>query len=90
MTETALHDFADIMTYLILGAMLAVVARGWLDQSDLKNNISELPIVSILIMMGLAVLFCLCSEADAFVAANFPAILAARIETCLPGAGADA
>ena len=24
-------------------------------------------------MMGLAVLFCLCSEADAFVAANFPA-----------------
>ncbi len=29
------------------------------------------PVTAILMMMGIAVLFCLCSEADAFVAANF-------------------
>jgi uncharacterized membrane protein YraQ (UPF0718 family) len=36
--------------------------------------LEEHPAVAILIMMGLAILFCLCSEADAFVAANFPAV----------------
>ena len=29
-------------------------------------------VIAILLMMGIAILFCLCSEADAFVAANFP------------------
>lgn len=34
----------------------------------IQNNV----LVAILLMMGVAVVFCLCSEADAFVAANFP------------------
>jgi uncharacterized membrane protein YraQ (UPF0718 family) len=36
--------------------------------SVIEGNIA----VAILLMMLIAVLFCLCSEADAFVAANFP------------------
>jgi len=35
-----------------------------------ENNV----VVAILLMMGIAVVFCLCSEADAFVAANFTVI----------------
>lgn len=70
-TETALHDFVDIMAFLILGAALAAIGRGYLAESDMKNVLQGSPAFSILIMMGIAVLFCLCSEADAFVAANF-------------------
>jgi uncharacterized membrane protein YraQ (UPF0718 family) len=72
-TETALHDFVDIMVFLILGAGLAAGGRLALQQGNLVGIIQDQPEVAILIMMGIAVLFCLCSEADAFVAANFQA-----------------
>ena len=36
-----------------------------------ERYIRDNPLVAILLMMGMAILFCLCSEADAFVAANF-------------------
>jgi uncharacterized membrane protein YraQ (UPF0718 family) len=36
-----------------------------------EKLIKDNPPLAILLMMGMAVLFCLCSEADAFVAANF-------------------
>jgi uncharacterized membrane protein YraQ (UPF0718 family) len=72
-TETALHDFVDIMTFLILGALLAAGGRAVLQQGNFVNVIENQPALAILIMMGVAVLFCLCSEADAFVAANFQA-----------------
>ena len=70
-TDTALNDFVDIMAFLILGAGLAAFGRLFLSQGDFQNMIQDAPAVSILLMMGIAILFCLCSEADAFVAANF-------------------
>lgn len=70
-STTALNDFIDIMAFLILGACLAAGGRLALQQSNLQNVIQNEPVVAILTMMGIAVLFCLCSEADAFVAANF-------------------
>ncbi len=70
-TQTALNDFVDIMAFLILGAALAAGGRYVLTQSNLQNMIQNNVALSILLMMGIAVLFCLCSEADAFVAANF-------------------
>ncbi len=70
---TALNDFVDIMAFLILGASLAAGGRLALQQGDFQNVIQAQPVVAILAMMGIAVLFCLCSEADAFVAANFAA-----------------
>jgi hypothetical protein len=72
-SQTALHDFVDIMAFLILGAALAAGGRYALLQTDLVGVIQNNVAVAILMMMGIAVLFCLCSEADAFVAANFPA-----------------
>lgn len=73
-TETALHDFVDIMAFLILGAALAAGGRALVGSANLESLLENVPAVSILLMMGIAVLFCLCSEADAFVAANFQPI----------------
>jgi hypothetical protein len=74
-TETALHDFVDIMVFLILGAFLAASTRLVLQVSGFTDRIIDLsqdyPVLVIGLMMGLAVLLCLCSEADAFVAASF-------------------
>lgn len=67
--QVALHDFIDITCFLILGAMLAA----FLQTFEIVNRVSflfENPWTAALTMMVIAVLLCLCSEADAFVAAN--------------------
>ena len=71
-TQTALHDFVDILAFLVLGALLAAGGKFAIKASNVQSFIEHTPAVAILLMMGIAVLFCLCSEADAFVAANFP------------------
>ncbi|MBI2804120.1 MAG: permease [Planctomycetes bacterium] len=71
-TQTALHDFIDILAFLILGAALAAGGKILIQESNVENFIQSTPALAILMMMGIAILFCLCSEADAFVAANFP------------------
>jgi uncharacterized membrane protein YraQ (UPF0718 family) len=73
-SETALHDFVDITVYLILGAVLAALVRVFLPHERMAELAGQHWITSILIMMGLAILLCLCSEADAFVAASFTAL----------------
>jgi uncharacterized protein len=70
-TQTALNDFIDIMAFLVLGAACAAGGRLLLAQTELETVIQENVAVAILLMMAMAILFCLCSEADAFVAANF-------------------
>jgi uncharacterized membrane protein YraQ (UPF0718 family) len=72
-TKTALHDFVDIMAFLVLGSILAAGGKYAMRQLNLEEFFQESPAVAILLMMGIAILFCLCSEADAFVAANFSA-----------------
>jgi hypothetical protein len=71
--ETTLHDFKDIMVFLMLGALLATLIKNLVPNSN--EQIGQLstayPALAILAMMGLAILMCLCSEADAFVAASF-------------------
>jgi uncharacterized membrane protein YraQ (UPF0718 family) len=73
-TETALHDFVDIMAFLVLGALIASVARVLIPQIGFDRVIRAYPLTTIPLMMFFAVVFCLCSEADAFVAANFQPI----------------
>lgn len=70
-TSTSLHDFVDIMAFLVLGAILAALSKEWLRTQDFAKDIRHVPAVAILVMMSFAVLMCLCSEADAFVAAAF-------------------
>lgn len=68
---TALHDFMDITVFLILGAILAACAKLYLQAGTIESISQEQPVVAIPLMMLVAVLMCLCSEADAFVAASF-------------------
>jgi uncharacterized protein len=69
-TETALHDFVDVTVYLILGAILASASRLVLKHDQVEALASN-SFLAICVMMGLAILLCICSEADAFVAASF-------------------
>jgi uncharacterized membrane protein YraQ (UPF0718 family) len=70
-SETALHDFIDITVFLILGALLAASVRQLVTQQMVAELSREHAVLSIGLMMALAVILCLCSEADAFVAASF-------------------
>lgn len=70
-SETALHDFMDITIFLALGAVLASLAKQMLNPAQIASFSNDTPTLAILSMMGLAVIMCLCSEADAFVAASF-------------------
>jgi len=70
-SSTALHDFVDITVFLILGAMLAAFAKQQLGPDTIDALSREQPILAIPLMMFMAVIMCLCSEADAFVAASF-------------------
>jgi uncharacterized membrane protein YraQ (UPF0718 family) len=70
-SATALHDFVDITVFLILGAMLAAVAKQQIGADRIDALSRDQPILAIPLMMFMAVIMCLCSEADAFVAASF-------------------
>jgi uncharacterized membrane protein YraQ (UPF0718 family) len=73
-SETALHDFVDVTVYLIIGALLASITRVILPRSAMEEVLRNYPQLGILLMMGLAILLCICSEADAFVAASFVSV----------------
>jgi uncharacterized membrane protein YraQ (UPF0718 family) len=70
-SETSLHDFIDIMVYLIFGALVASFIRVLVTPDEIARHSAGQPYLAIIVMMGLAVVLCLCSEADAFVAASF-------------------
>src|SRR6185503_18204032 len=70
-SATALHDFVDITVFLILGAMLAAVAKQQIGADRIDALSREQPVLAIPLMMFMAIIMCLCSEADAFVAASF-------------------
>lgn len=70
-SETTLHDFVDITVFLIIGALLASGTRLMMIYNpDVETFISARPLFSNALMMAFAVVLNLCSEADAFVAAN--------------------
>ena len=72
-SSTALHDFIDITVFLILGAGLAAGIKLLFQEYDLDiGSLSrDQPLLTIPAMMFFAIVMCLCSEADAFVAASF-------------------
>jgi uncharacterized membrane protein YraQ (UPF0718 family) len=70
-TETTLHDFVDIMVFLIIGAFISAVFGQVFSHEQVAAFGHGYPVLAILGMMGMAVILCLCSEADAFVAASY-------------------
>jgi uncharacterized protein len=70
-TATALHDFVDITLFLILGALIAAGVNVLVNKDQIALLSNAYPVLAILLMMIMAIVLCLCSEADAFVAASF-------------------
>ncbi|MBK9211167.1 MAG: permease [Anaerolineales bacterium] len=63
-------EFFEMGRYLILGAMLAAALQTFIAQSSLLS-IGSGPVLSVLVMLGLAILLSICSTVDAFVALGF-------------------
>ena len=64
------HDFLHAGGYLVLGGLISAVINVLLPPSFVDSLASQAAL-GILIMAALAVVMCICSEADAFVAASF-------------------
>ncbi|MCU0705149.1 MAG: permease [Fimbriiglobus sp.] len=71
-SSTALNDFIDITVFLIIGSLLSALVKS---DPNLIGNVElmsrENPVLAIPLLMLLAFVLCLCSEADAFLAASF-------------------
>ncbi|MGG3888846.1 permease [Metabacillus fastidiosus] len=66
----AIDEFFSVGKYLILGAFIASAAQIFIKTSTLLA-IGQNDLSSSLVMMGLAFVLSLCSEADAFIASSF-------------------
>jgi uncharacterized protein len=64
------NDFLFMGRFLLLGATLAALVQTFLPASVI-DSVARIPVVSLIVMMGLAFVLSLCSESDAFIAASF-------------------
>lgn len=72
--EHASDDFFAVGRYLVIGAFIAAVLRSSVSLETFTSLMAS-PWLAILIMMIMAVVLNLCSEADAFIAASFRELL---------------
>ena len=70
----ASDDFFAVAHYLVIGAAIAALAQTVVDRR-LFLNCAALPLLPSFLMMLLAILLNLCSDADAFIAASFRGLL---------------
>jgi uncharacterized membrane protein YraQ (UPF0718 family) len=64
------EEFLEVGKFLIIGSLIATTIQTFLfNQTWL--NVTQNPVLSVLLMMALAVCLSLCAEADAFVARSF-------------------
>ncbi len=67
------QDFFDICKFLIIGAFIAAALQTFVPRQALVAVMTN-PVSAIFLMMALAVMLNLCSEADAFISASFQPI----------------
>ena len=70
----AADDFLEVGHYLVIGAFIAALAQTYIERSFFLN-MAGTPAFSVLLMMSLAFSLNLCSEADAFIASSFRALM---------------
>jgi len=70
----AMDDFLAVGHYLVIGAFIAALAQTYIDRSSFLS-LAAVPVLSVVLMMALAILLNLCSEADAFIAASFQGLM---------------
>ena len=68
--HAAVHDFLHAGGFLIVGGLISAVINVVLPATWV-DSLAEQVILGVLVMALLAVVMCICSEADAFVAASF-------------------
>lgn len=79
-------DFVAVGHFLVIGAFIAALAQTFIDR-NVFLAVAEKPVLPSMMMILLAVLLNLCSEADAFIAASFRGLmpLPAQIAFMLTG-----
>ncbi len=70
----ASDDFFDVGRYLVIGAFIAALMRSTVSMGAFADLMAS-PWLAIILMMVMAVILNLCSEADAFIAASFRDLL---------------
>lgn len=75
--QHAVDEFFSVGKYLVFGALLAAAMQTYIKTSTL-SAIGHGPVLSILLMMVLAFLLSLCSEADAFIGASFRSVFSTQ------------
>ncbi len=73
MLTHSIDEFFDMGKYLIIGALIAASVQTHMPAMTLLETGSG-PVSSLFVMMGLAYILSLCSEADAFIGASFSSI----------------
>lgn len=68
--RSATHDFLHAGGYLVLGGVIAAVVNVILPPAWVESLAGQV-VIGVLVLTLLAILMCICSEADAFVAASF-------------------
>ncbi len=74
MIDHAIDEFFDMGKFLIIGAVLAALVQTFISTKSILD-LGDGILGSTFVMMGLAYLLSLCSEADAFIAASFDHLL---------------
>ena len=86
---TVVHDFVDGASMLVIGAAATATLRSSVDVASF-GAIARWPPVGVVLAGGLAVLLCVCSEADAFVASSLAGLSSvARLVFMVVGPAVD-
>jgi len=70
----AADDFVSVGHFLVIGAFIAALAQTYIDRKVFLG-LADYPLLPSVLMIALAVLLNLCSEADAFIAASFRGLM---------------
>lgn len=76
--RTTLRDFVETAMYFTIGVAITAVFKAYVTQ-DLVLLFNQSEVTGIGLMMVLAFVLSLCSTSDAFIAANFPVPLSAKL-----------
>jgi uncharacterized membrane protein YraQ (UPF0718 family) len=85
----AQHDFLQAGGFLVIGAVFAATLNVAIDPAW-TSAVATTPVLSVLVLAGLAVVLAICSEADAFVAASLSGFsLTAKLAFLVVGPAVD-
>ncbi len=82
--RTTMHDFVDTTLYFLFGVAVTAIFKAYVTE-DLIMIFKQSDLISVALFMALAFILSLCSTSDAFIAANFPAIPAAKLAFLIYG-----